>query len=561
MSKLIDYGDYDALGLAELVYHGDIHPTELVEEAIGRIEDLNPELNAVVNKMYEIGRDTAKGDIPEGPFQGVPFLLKDLVSTYEGIPTSGGSRLLQNIVAKKDSELVRRFKDAGLIILGKTNTPELGLVPITEPELFGPTRNPWDLNLTPGGSSGGSAAAVAAHIVPMASAGDGGGSIRIPASCCGLFGLKPTRGRNPTGPHYGEIWQGAVCEHVVTRSVRDSAALLDATAGPDIGAPYYAPPSPVSFLEEVRQDPGKLRIGFTTDPFLADYVHPDCIAGMETTVKLLEDLGHDVEEAKPTINKAAFAQAFVTMLAGETRATIEAAERSLGRRAKSSDVELNTWALGLIGKSLSAADFAQALNYLKVSTRKVAHFFETYDILLTPTLALPPVENGTINNKENTPIAARQLSQLKRGNLLTRLGAVEQVASEVFNFIPYTPIFNVTGQPAMSVPLYWNEAGLPIGMQFVGRYGDEATLFRLAGELEQASPWFDDVPLLVEEYIEEVAPEGVTILPEKDDVDPEVDEDEAEFEEDSSEEQAEDIVEEDEGVEDEFDEDQDDPEK
>jgi amidase len=368
------------------------------------------------------------------------------------------------------SEIVKRFKAAGVIVVGKTNTPEYGLVPLTEPELFGPTNNPWDLTRTPGGSSGGSAAAVAACIVPLAHGGDGGGSIRIPASCCGLFGLKPSRGRNPTGPDLAEVWQGLACDHVLTRSVRDSAAMLDATAGPDVGAPYYAPPPSRPFLDEVGTDPGKLRIAFASKPFLPAVVHDDCVRGVEATAKLCQDLGHGVEEAAPQIDGEAFAGAFLTMTCVETGADIEEAEILLGRKATPSDFEPGTWGAAMWGKQIAAPEYSRAIRLLKRTARQIGRFFEEYDILLTPTLAMPPVVTGTL-----------QLTE-------------EEGADAILAFIPFTPVFNATGQPAMSVPLYWNDEGLPIGMHFASRYGDEATLFRLAGQLEQASPWFDRIP-------------------------------------------------------------------
>lgn len=309
--------------MAELVRTKQITAGELVQEAIIRIEKHNPRLNAVIHTMFDQALTAAQGPLPDGPFQGVPFLLKDLISTYAGVPTSCGNRLLKNLPADHDSELVRRLKAAGLVVLGKTNTPEFGLVPFTEPEAFGVTRNPWDLSRSPGGSSGGSAAAVAARMTPMASGGDGGGSIRIPASCCGLFGLKPTRGRNPTGPDFGEFWRGFVVEHALTRSVRDSAALLDATAGDDIGAPYPAPPPNRPFLEEVTTEPGRLRVAFTATPFLGHEVHNDCLMGLQAAIEILKQLGHEVVEDAPQIDREIFGVDFLTIVGAECRADME----------------------------------------------------------------------------------------------------------------------------------------------------------------------------------------------------------------------------------------------
>ncbi|MGC8826884.1 MAG: amidase [Anaerolineae bacterium] len=494
MGGFKEYDRCDALGLAELVRRKEVTPLELVEEAISRIEKVNPQINAVIHPMYDLARRQAQGELPAGPFQGVPFLLKDLLVHYAGVPTRCGSRFFKGFIPDHDSEMVRRYKAAGVIILGKTNAPELGIVPYTEPELFGPTNNPWALSRTAGGSSGGSAAAVAARIVPMAHGNDGGGSIRIPASCCGVFGLKPTRGRNPIGPDLGEAWQGLAIDHVLTLSVRDSAAMLDATAGPDVGAPYFAPPPARPFLEEVGQDPGRLRIAFTTKPLLPATVHPDCVKGVEETAKLLADLGHHVEEAAPQIDGSAFARAFLTMVCGETQADIEDGETLVGRKATHRDFESSTWALMLLGRQISSGEFARAVRLLYWFGRQIGHFFEEYDVLLTPTLAMPPFETGALRPKGFEAFALKLLGSLNAGALLNALAGIEALAEQVFAFIPFTPVFNVTGQPAMSVPLYWNAEGLPIGMHFVGRYGDEATLFRLAAQLEQARPWFDRRP-------------------------------------------------------------------
>jgi len=494
MNSFNNYDKYDGLGLAELVRKKEVKSSELVEEAISRIERLNPQLNAVIYKMYEQARKAADGDLPDGPFKGVPFLMKDILMAYAGVPLSNGSRFLKDYIPDHDSELVKRFKAAGIIVVGKSNTPEFGLVPITEPELFGPTNNPWDLSRTPGGSSGGSAAAVAARMVPLAHASDGGGSIRMPASCCGVFGLKPTRGRNPIGPDFGEAWRGLVCDHVLTRSVRDSAAMLDATAGPDVGAPYYAMPPARPFLSEVGADPGKLRIAFTSKPFLGGIVDKDCLKGLEATAKLCQDLGHEVIEAAPQIDGKAFAKAFLTIVCVETRATIEEAEMLLNRKASFKDFEPSTWALGLLGRRCRAPELSKSLNLAQLTARQIGEFFKKYDVLLTPTLAMPPVLTGALQPKGIRAVAMKLLGSLNAGGLINKLSGIDVLAEHVFGFMPYTPLFNVTGQPAMSVPLYWNDEGLPIGMQFVGRYGDEATLFRLASQLEKARPWSECIP-------------------------------------------------------------------
>jgi amidase len=494
MSGFSDYDKYDGLGLAELVRKKEVKPSELVEEAISSIDRLNPQVNAVIYKMYEQARKAAQGDLPDGAFKGVPFLLKDLVQFYAGIPSSNGSRFFKDYIPDHDSEMVKRFKAAGVIFLGKTNTPELGLMPVTEPELFGPSNNPWDLTRTTGGSSGGSAAAVATRMVPLAHGSDGGGSIRMPASCCGVFGLKPTRGRNPLGPDFGEVWRGFHCENVISRSVRDSAAMLDATAGADTGAPYYAAPPNRSFLSEAGTDPEKLRIAFTTEHFLGNTVDEDCVKGLEVAAKLCDDLGHEVVEAAPPIDGKAFAEAFLAIVCVETRAVIEEAEILLKRKARFKDFELVTWVISLLGKQYRATTFSRSLNVVQSIGRKMGEFFEKYDALLTPTLAMPPLITGTLQPKGFQAVVLKLLGYLNAGGIINRLSSKDVLAEQFFSFMPYTPLYNATGQPAMSVPLYWNNAGLPIGIQFVGRYGDEATLFRLAGQLEKAKPWFDRLP-------------------------------------------------------------------
>lgn len=494
MSILDEYDQYDGLGLADLVRSGEVSPTDLVEEAINRIEALNPRLNAVIHKMYDQALETARNSVEDGPFRGVPFLLKDLGAAYAGEPLRGGCRFLEDFIPNHDNELVQRYKCAGVIVLGKTNTPEFGLVPYTEPEIFGPTQNPWDLTRNAGGSSGGSAAAVAAGMVPLAHGNDGGGSIRIPASCCGLVGLKPTRGRTPVGPDIAEAWHGFSIDHVLSRSVRDSAAMLDATHGADVGAPYVAPAPERPYLEEIGFGPGKLRIAVTADPFMPSTVHPDCLNGLEATAKLCRELGHEVIEAKPQIDAQAFAKAFFMVVCADTRASIEEYEAILGRKASAQDFEPSTWAVGLLGKEIPASELSKALHMLKGSGRVIGRFFEEFDVLLTPTLAGPPVKIGELQPKGVEAAALKLLCNLNSGRVIDTFVDIEDLAGQIFDFIPFTPLFNASGHPAISLPMYWNEAGLPIGMQFAGRFGDEASLFRLAAQLEQAQPWFDRRP-------------------------------------------------------------------
>jgi amidase len=488
-----DFSSHDALSLAALVRGGQVSARELVQASIQNIEALNPRLNAVVHKMYDRALEQADSPV-DGPFSGVPFLLKDLLSWFAGEPITSGSRFFKGWVPPYDTEMVRRYRRSGVIVVGKTNTPEFGLTPYTEPELFGPAVNPWNTSLTTGGSSGGSAAAVASGMVPFAGGGDGGGSIRIPASACGIFGLKPTRGRTPAGPLTGEHWQGAAIEHCLTRSVRDSAAMLDQVSGPDVGAPYWATPPARPFLEEIGEPPGQLRIAFTSRPLLGHSVHDDCKAALADAVNLLESLGHHLVEAEPVVDKDRFNTAFLTMVCGETRAALLDGAALVGRSATPADVEYTTWALNLLGDAISAGEFVSAEHYLRTSARRIAEFFENFDVLLTPTLATPPFPTGSLQPPAHERVMIRMLGRLRAGNVLKLLGALEKSAEKVFDVIPWEPLFNVTGQPAMSVPLYWNAENLPIGVHFVARYGDEATLFRVASQLEQARPWMNRRP-------------------------------------------------------------------
>jgi len=473
MAKSDEFAHLDATAQAELVRQRKVKPVELVDAAIERIERLNPTLNAVVTPMYDEARAVAASELPDGPFMGVPFLLKDILGTYAGVPMTSGSSFLREFVPDHDSELVRRQKRAGLIVVGKTNAPEFGILPTTEPRLFGPCRNPWNTERTTGGSSGGSAAAVAAGLVPMAHANDGGGSIRIPASCCGVFGLKPTRARNPLGPDFGDIMSGLVVEHAVTRSVRDSAALLDATAGADIGDPYWAPPHERPFLEEVGADPGRLRIAFTTESVTGSQVHPDCVAAVHDAATLCSELGHDVAEAAPEIDGALMAKAFIAVWLAGCAYTLDGVAEMTGQTLDSGQFEPLTWAMYEMGRQQRASDYLLAVQAIQMLARDIARFFTDYDILLTPTLAEPPVPLGTFDSTPENPLAG-----------------FERAAA----FAPFTPLCNATGQPAMSVPLFWNEDGLPVGSHFIGRFGDEATLFRLAAQLETARSWSDRRP-------------------------------------------------------------------
>jgi amidase len=473
MSLSSELGILDATAQAELVRKKEVTPIELIEAAIERIERINPAINAVVTPMFDAARAAAVGALPDGPFTGVPFLLKDLLAAYAGVRMTSGSAFLRDFVPTHHCELVARHKRAGLIVVGKTNTPEFGIMPTTEPALFGPSRNPWDITRATGGSSGGSAAAVAAGLVPFAHANDGGGSIRIPASACGLFGLKPTRARNPLGPDFGDMFTGLVAEHAVTRTVRDSAALLDATAGPDLGDPYWAPPPARPFLEEVGADPGKLRIAFTTAAASGVTIHPDCVRAVNDAVQLCTDLGHEVVEAAPHIDGDALTPMFMALWSAGCTWTIDGAALASNREPTPDQFEFATWALYQMGRQQSGAAYLTALQWLQMTARDVARFMQDCDVWLTPTLGEPPVPLGSFDSTPERPMAG---------------------LARAAQFAPFTPICNVTGQPAMSVPLFWNEQGLPVGTHFVGRFGDEGTLFRLAAQLEAARPWANRRP-------------------------------------------------------------------
>ncbi len=459
----------DATDQAALIRNKEITALELAEAAISAIEGINPQLNAVVAPLFDRARERAAGPLPEGPFSGVPFLMKDIGAMVAGAPLSLGTALLKGFCPDHDSELTRRYRKAGLVILGKTNTPEFGLLPTTEPRAHGACRNPWDPARTTGGSSGGSAAAVAAGMTAMAHANDGGGSIRIPASCCGVFGLKPTRARNPLGPDFGDIMNGLVCEHAITRSVRDSAALLDASSGPDVGDPYWAPPPRRPFLSEVGSNPGRLRIGYSTEMVLGGEPHPECVAMVDDVAALCRDLGHEVVEASPasSLNPVRVMEAFVTLWESGCVSTINVISRVSGFKPTAELYEPLTLALYERGQRHTAAAYIHAVSTLQGLGREVARWFLNFDVLLTPVLAAPPVPLGTFDDSVD-PWAAWE---------------------NAVKFAPYTAVFNATGQPAMSVPLHWTPGGLPVGAHFVAPFGDEATLFRLAAQLEQARPW------------------------------------------------------------------------
>ncbi len=470
-----EYGNYDGLGLAELVKNRDVKPIELVDEAITRAEKLNPKLNFVVFKDYDRARQAAQGKLPQGPFSGVPFFLKDIFAFAEGMPTRQASRFMPVIPWPHDSGLVARYRAAGLIFLGKTNVPEFGLVPTTESKLYGPARNPWNLEHSTGGSSGGSAAAVAARIVPLAHANDGGGSIRIPASCCGLVGLKPTRARMSYGPDFGDVLDGLANDHVVSRTVRDTAAALDATAGGVEGDPYWAPAAPPSYLALLAAKPKKLRIAFSTKKLDGNPLHADCVAAIKEAAAHCERLGHIVEEAAPDLNQPALIPAFLTFWAANLASGIDYIAKMTGQTPSADKFEGLTWGLYEAGKKISASEYLHAKNQMQGAARNAAKFHQKHDVWLSSTLGLPPVKLGSFDMEERDP---------------------QKAFAPLIDYVPFTAMQNVTGQPAINLPLYWNDQGLPIGTHFVGRYGDEATLLQLAAQLEQAAPWAQRRPNL-----------------------------------------------------------------
>ena len=492
-----EYDQFDALGLATLVKEGEVSAKELLDEAISRADRLNPTINAINTSLYDHGYQQIEKGLPEGPFSGVPFLLKDLGSSLAGMPKSDGSEALKGFVSEKSSELVNRFLSSGVVIFGKTNTPELGLMGVTEPKAFGATRNPWNIEHTPGGSSGGSGAAVAARIVPMASAGDGGGSIRIPAACCGIFGLKPSRGRNPLGPDYDELWGGAVQEHVLSLSVRDSAAMLDVTSGVDVGDPYWQACPGESFEDAIKQEPKKLRIAYSFLSPFGNEIDPEAIAALKHTVSILEGLGHNVIEADPQIDGQQIMTAYLATYYGHVAADLREMAKRLGTTVRRLKVEEATKIIGLVGESMSAGEFTEIRRGWNQMARKMGEFHQQYDLFLTPTIATPPIKVNELSPGILEQAGMTLVNRLGFGGMAKASGLIDANAKDNLQKMPFTQLFNLTGQPAMSVPLYWTKKGLPLGSQFVAANGNEALLLQLAAQLELAQPWFDKRPAMV----------------------------------------------------------------
>lgn len=470
MIALTDYTAYDGLGLADLVVRKEVTPEELVTTALAAIDKVNPRLNAVLQTLAEQATAEARGDLPQGPFRGVPFLIKELVLPAGGVRCDMGSRLAQGYVPENDSELMARFRQAGLVLSGTTQTPELGYNPTTETTLFGPVHNPWRTGHSAGGSSGGSGAAVAAGIVPLAHANDGGGSIRIPASCNGLFGLKPSRDRVPTGPDFSDPLCGLACEFVVSRSVRDSAALLDVVAGADVGAPGLPVPPVRPYAEEVGVPAGRLRIAWTTTPASGDSIDAECETGVHETVRTLEELGYGLVEDRPLYDWEEFLSKVHIIWTAYTASAVDDLAVLMGRAPGPDTLEAVTLACYEDGKRRTAVELLGAMAHNNTLSRQLGAFFQKYDAFVSPTLARRPAPHGEIN-QNRAGMTAMEWTQ------------------QVFSYVPFTPIFNTTGQPAVSLPMHWTPEGLPVGVQIAGRLGDEAGLFRLAGQLEQARPW------------------------------------------------------------------------
>lgn len=484
-----EYTQYDALGLAALVNAGEVSTKEVLDAAISQANKINPTLNAIIHRFDERAYNAAQAGLPKGVFNGVPYLLKDLSFSFAGEPITMGSRSV-HIVSENDSEIVKRMKATGVNTFGKTNTPEFGLIITTEPKAHGATHNPFKKGYSSGGSSGGSAAAVSAGIVPMAGAGDGGGSIRFPSAWCGAFGLKPSRGRNPMGPKYGEGWEGAVADHVITRSVRDSAAMLDATSGAEIGAPFIIAPPEGTFLQAAMRAPRQLTIALHQRPLIANtVVDKEVLAVLEQTAKQLESMGHRVIPAEPNINIEQFWHDFMVVVCAHTAFTIDDIERDYGA-AHIKNLEPQTYNMALLGRSLSAVDLARAKHGWHNSQYQTGLMLETYDMILCPTVPTPAVKHGVLPPSRMDEVMMRGAGWLNRGfdvgKHAFRSGMIEKLSGPVLGKMAFTILGNVTGLPAMSLPLGMSKKGLPIGMQLIGRMNDEATLLSVAGEMERA---------------------------------------------------------------------------
>ena len=472
--KFEEYRKHDAISLAGLITKRQVSAEELLETAIARAEQVNPAINAIVHKKYERARAAVAAGLPDGPLKGVPYLIKDLGFFETGEPATFGSNLFKDFIADHETAYVTRCKKAGLVFMGRSSSPEFGLNPNTEPRLYGSCHNPWHLEYSAGGSSGGAAAAVSAGILPVAHATDGGGSIRIPAAQCGLFGLKPSRGRVSMAPDAGEGWGGLSAGHVVSRSVRDSALMLDCTAGMEPGDPYTAPMPERSFLDAVARPPRKLRIALMLKDHRGAELHPECLEAVQRAAKLCGSLGHVVEEADPNLDMVALRPMSARISAANTARSCHMRWKALGREPHADDVEVATWAVYQRGLKVSGIEYVEAIAAAHAVGRKMAAFLTNYDVILSTTLAGPPPKLGYFDQNGDVPTFTERVTE----------------------YLSVTPLHNATGTPAMSVPLHWTVDGLPVGVHFAGRYGEEATLLALAAELETAQPWFDRVPAL-----------------------------------------------------------------
>ncbi len=490
--QLSEYMSLDATELARLVRTRAVSAQELLALARARADAVDPQLNSIVLRMDSAADDVAADPGLDGPFAGVPFLVKDLAQEYKGYPTSCGSKALATDVATDHALITQRLLDAGLVIFGKTNTPELGAKGVTEPDFWGPSSNPWDRTRTPGGSSGGSGAAVAAGIVPAAGANDGGGSIRIPAACNGLFGLKLGRGLSPYGPQTGEVLFGMVSQGVVTRTVRDSAALYDAIVGPDPAADYLAQFPTESYSSVLDSRPTGLRIGYSTRSAVNPRPHREAILAVERSAELLSRLGHHVEEVDPPYDDWALSRDFLSIWFAQV--AVQVSDIKLRTGAKNSNFEADTLAIAEFGRHAGLVPSIEALENTKTYVRSLAAFHERFDYLMTPTLATPPLTIGATATSSVLRTAARTIHAVRGGRIMALTGIVDETIAESLGWVPYTQLANVTGRPAMSVPLHWTETGLPLGVQFVGRLGSEGGLLRLAAQLEEAQPWIQRFP-------------------------------------------------------------------
>jgi amidase len=487
-----DYVTWDGVEIAQKIQKGEVSEKEVLETALTLARTINPPLNAIVT-WIEPDSPLARDLNSQGPLRGIPTFLKDLDQPLAGVPMTCGSKLLRKSIPERDSEFVRRIKGAGMVILGKTNVPEFGLLAYTEPEIFGPARNPWDLERTPGGSSGGSAVVVASGIVPLASASDGGGSIRIPSGYTGLIGLKVSRGRTPTGPDVGEPWQGFAVNFFLTRTIRDTAVLLDLMAEPETGAPFQIPPPKEPYSRVYQTPPSPLRIAITTKSPLGTAVDPDVERGVRSAGRILEELGHRVEEMDPGISGDMLMDVFLTMYYGEVSATVRTLKETYGATVLK-EIEPITATLYAVGESLKAGEFVRKLSFRNELTRRIGSFLERYDLFVTPTVAVLPPRIGELTPKGVLPFAMRFSAYWKLGGLLRRLPFFDTLSRENFRRTPFTQIANIAGIPALSLPFFLPDLHLPIGIQFLAGFGREDLLLQIGHQWEQAHPFFHRFP-------------------------------------------------------------------